>query len=85
MVPVTLDFAQQSADPLGGEGEAFPVSPYLGAGVAIEASDDADVGLLLTGGVDVPLGSQFTATGAVNAAFLDGTDVGLLLGIGYNL
>jgi hypothetical protein len=40
--------------------------------------------LLLTGGVDVPLGNRFTINGTVNAAFLDETDVGLLFGVGYN-
>jgi len=81
LVPITLDFAPRRADAVG---RTFGISPYVGAGVAIEASGDADVGLLLTGGIDVPLGSRFTATGAVNAAFLDQTDVGLLLGVGFN-
>ncbi len=82
LVPLTFDFVPQSTNPLGGQ--TFTISPYIGAGVAIETSDDADVGLLLTGGVDVPLGNRFTVTGSVNAAFLESTDVGLLLGIGYN-
>ncbi len=82
LVPITFDFVPQSANPTGGQ--TFSISPYVGAGVAIETSDDADIGLLLTGGVDVPLGNRFTVTGAVNAAFLESTDVGLLLGIGYN-
>ncbi|QLE54473.1 fasciclin domain-containing protein [Nostoc sp. TCL26-01] len=82
LVPVTLDFVPRTVEPTSQT--RFPVSPYIGAGVAIETSDDADVGLLLTGGIDIPLGSRFTATGAVNAAFLDETDVGLLLGVGYN-
>lgn len=82
LVPLTLDFAPREVEP--GVVQSFAVSPYVGAGVAIEASNDTDVGLLLTGGVDVPLGSRFTLTGAVNAAFVDETDVGLLLGIGYN-
>jgi len=82
LVPVTFDFSQQSANPLGEQ--TFTIAPYVGAGVAIETSDDADVGLLLTGGVDVPLGPRFTANAAVNAAFLDETDVGLMIGVGYN-
>jgi uncharacterized surface protein with fasciclin (FAS1) repeats len=81
LVPITLDFAQRSTEAAG---RSFSISPYLGAGVAIETSDDADVGLLLTGGVDVPIASRFTITGAVNAAFMDDTDVGILLGVGYN-
>jgi uncharacterized surface protein with fasciclin (FAS1) repeats len=82
LVPITLDFAPRPVNPTGEQ--RFPLSPYIGAGVAIETSDDADVGLLLTGGVDVPLGDRFTLNGAVNAAFLDETDVGLLFGVGYN-
>jgi uncharacterized surface protein with fasciclin (FAS1) repeats len=82
LVPVTLDFSPRATDALGGQ--QFAISPYLGAGVAIETGGGSDVGLLLTGGVDVPLGDRFTVTGGVNAAFLDRTDVGLLLGIGYN-
>ncbi|MBD2448497.1 S-layer homology domain-containing protein [Nostoc sp. FACHB-152] len=82
LIPVTFDFAPRSVDPTGNQ--RFPISPYIGAGVAIETSDDADIALLLTGGVDVPLGNRFTLNGAVNAAFLDETDVGLMLGVGYN-
>ncbi|AFY48532.1 secreted/surface protein with fasciclin-like repeats [Nostoc sp. PCC 7524] len=82
LVPLTYDFAPRSVEP--GVVQQLSVSPYIGAGVALEASDDTDIGLLLTGGVDVPLGNRFTLTGAVNAAFVDQTDVGLLLGVGYN-
>ncbi len=82
LVPVTLDFAPQ-ANPVTGQ-RRFPVSPFIGAGVAIETSDGADVAFLATGGVDIPLGSRFTATGAVNAAFFDDTSIGLTLGVGYN-
>ncbi|MBE9016027.1 hypothetical protein C7Y66_27875 [Chroococcidiopsis sp. CCALA 051] len=81
LLPLTYDFSFRSVDPLD---ETLSIAPYLGGGVAIEASDDADVGFLLTGGVDVPLSDRFTATAAVNAAFLDDTDVGLLIGVGYN-
>ncbi|MBN3940240.1 MAG: fasciclin domain-containing protein [Nostoc sp.] len=82
LVPVTLDFSPRRAGSVGER--TFAISPYIGAGVAIEANADTDIGLLLTGGVDVPLGSKLTLTGGVNAAFVDDTDVGLQLGIGYN-
>jgi uncharacterized surface protein with fasciclin (FAS1) repeats len=82
MVPLTFDLAPRTANPTGGQ--TFAISPFIGAGVAIETSNDADIGLLLTGGVDVPLGSRFTINGTVNAAFLNETDVGLLFGVGYN-
>ncbi|MFL9449617.1 hypothetical protein AB0758_00500 [Tolypothrix bouteillei VB521301_2] len=81
LVPLTYDFNLRREDVFE---ETFSVAPYVGAGVAIETSDDADVGLLLTGGLDVPLNNNFTANAAVNAAFLDETDVGLVLGVGYN-
>ncbi|MHC5829891.1 MAG: fasciclin domain-containing protein, partial [Nostoc sp.] len=69
----------------GSVGErTYTISPYVGAGVAIAANNNTDFGLLLTGGVDVPLGSKFTLTGGVNAAFLNDTDVGVLFGLGYN-
>ncbi|MBN4001188.1 fasciclin domain-containing protein [Nostoc sp. LPT] len=82
LVPVTLDFSPRRAGSVGER--TFAISPYIGAGVAIEANTDTDIGLLLTGGVDLPLGSKLTLTGGVNAAFVDDTDVGLQLGIGYN-
>lgn len=82
MLPITFDLAPRSANPTGGQ--TFAISPFIGAGIAIETSNDADIGLLLTGGVDVPLGSRFTLNGTVNAAFLNETDVGLLFGVGYN-
>ncbi|MUG91383.1 hypothetical protein F7734_02310 [Scytonema sp. UIC 10036] len=81
LVPLTYDFNLRREDVFE---ETFSVAPYVGAGVAIETSDDTDVGLLLTGGLDVPLNNNFTANAAVNAAFLDETDVGLVLGVGYN-
>ncbi|MEH2247895.1 fasciclin domain-containing protein [Nostoc sp.] len=82
LVPVTLDFSPRRAGSVGER--TFAISPYIGAGVAIEANADTDIGLLLTGGVDLPLGSKLTLTGGVNAAFMDETDVGLQLGVGYN-
>ncbi|MFQ4142880.1 fasciclin domain-containing protein [Chlorogloeopsis sp. ULAP02] len=83
LVPITYDFAFRGVNnPVGGG--SFPVSPYIGAGVSIGTGDNSDVSFLLTGGLDYPLSRQFTVNAAVNAAFVDGADVGLLLGIGYN-
>jgi hypothetical protein len=81
LVPLTYDLTARTADAFE---DTLAVAPFVGAGVAIETSEDADVGLLLTGGVDVPLSSNFTANATVNAAFLSETDVGLVLGVGYN-
>ncbi|MEM7581522.1 MAG: fasciclin domain-containing protein [Cyanobacteria bacterium P01_A01_bin.80] len=83
LLPLTFDFGPKGTPSVAGR--SLSVSPYIGAGVAIETSDDAEVGLLITGGVDVPLGSRFTVNGSANGAFFDDdTDVGIMLGIGYN-
>jgi hypothetical protein len=82
MVPVTYDFSFQStSDPFS---EPLPFAPYVGVGAAIKTGDSSKVGFLVSGGVDLPLNAQFTATAALNAGFFDKTDVGLLLGVGYN-
>ncbi|WP_017655713.1 fasciclin domain-containing protein [Fortiea contorta] len=82
LVPATLDFSPQTSAEAGGR--RFPIAPFVGAGVAINTSSNTETAFMVTGGVDVPLGSRFTATGSVNAAFFDDTSVGLILGVGYN-
>ncbi|BAZ52530.1 hypothetical protein NIES4103_51930 [Nostoc sp. NIES-4103] len=81
LLPLSYDFTFQEADPFS---EPLAIAPYIGAGAAISTGDNSEVGFLLSGGIDVPLTSQFTATAAVNAAFFDETDLGLLIGVGYN-
>ncbi|MDJ0620040.1 MAG: hypothetical protein QNJ63_25415 [Calothrix sp. MO_192.B10] len=82
LVPVTYDISiKDTADPFT---EVLPFTPYIGAGVAFKLGDDSEAGLLLSGGVDFPLGSRFTATAGVNAGFFDDVDIGLLLGVGFN-
>ena len=81
LIPITYDFNLRSKEALG---ETFSIVPYLGGGVGIKTGEDASVGFLLTGGLDVPLSSRFTATTAVNALFGDDTDVGIWVGVGYN-
>lgn len=81
LVPLTYDLTPRTADAFE---DTLAIAPFVGAGVAIETSEDADIGLLLTGGVDLPLSRNFTANATVNAAFLSETDVGLVLGVGYN-
>lgn len=82
LVPVTFDFAPQASAEAAGR--RFPIAPFIGGGIAINTNNSTDTAFLLTGGVDVPLGSRFTATGAVNAAFFDQTSVGITLGVGLN-
>jgi len=79
LVPLTVDFPQENL-----EITQLSVAPYIGGGVAISTGRDSTVGALITGGVDVPLSQQVTATGGVNVSFIDETDVGLSVGVGYN-
>ncbi|BAU11964.1 hypothetical protein LEP3755_24880 [Leptolyngbya sp. NIES-3755] len=81
LVPITYDFSFGEG-PTGGLG--FTAAPFLGVGAAISTGDGGDVGLLLTGGVDVPISSQFTATASVNASVTGQSAVGIMLGVGYN-
>ena len=83
LAPITYDFAFKSPDPFT---EPLPIAPYVGLGAAIKTGDQSntEAALLVTGGIDVPLNSRLTATAAVNAGFFNKTDVGILLGVGYN-
>lgn len=81
LIPLTYDFSIRPAEALE---EVFPLAPYVGAGVSIATGDNDNIGLLLTGGIDVPLNSQFTANAAVNVGIADETEVGLAIGVGYN-
>ena len=82
LIPVTYDFSLDSVnDPFA---EPLAIAPYVGAGVALKTNDGAQVAFLVSGGVDFPLTPQFTATAAINAGFFDETDIGLLVGVGYN-
>jgi hypothetical protein len=78
LIPVTYDFEPQQ--PFGD----FKFSPYIGAGLAIDAGSNSSYGPLITAGVDIPLSSVFTINVAANLAFLRNTDLGLVVGIGYN-
>ncbi|MEH2150181.1 hypothetical protein [Nostoc sp.] len=81
LVPITYDFTFKSADAFS---EPLPIAPYIGVGAAYKTGDDSKFAFLASAGVDVPLTPQFTATAAINAGFFDQTDIGLLLGVGYN-
>ncbi|MBW4557435.1 MAG: hypothetical protein KME59_16125 [Trichormus sp. ATA11-4-KO1] len=81
LLPVSYDFSLQQADPFA---EPLAIAPFIGVGAAIKTGDDSQAAFLVSGGVDFPLTPQFTATASVNAGFFDQTDVGLLLGVGYN-
>ena len=82
LVPVTFDFVSQNAVEVT-EDFVITAAPYLGAGVIISTGDDDNIGFLISGGVDVPLTRNFTATAGLNVGFVDGAEVGLLVGFGY--
>ncbi|MEH1768811.1 hypothetical protein [Nostoc sp.] len=81
LLPVTYDFTFKSADAFS---EPLAIAPYIGVGAAYKTGDNSKFAFLASAGIDVPLTPQFTATAAINAGFFDTTDVGLLLGVGYN-
>lgn len=81
LVPITYDFSLQSADPFA---EPLAVAPFVGVGAGFKTGSGSRAAVVVSGGIDFPLTSQFTATASVNAGFFRQTDVGLLLGVGYN-
>ena len=61
------------------------VFPFAGAGVSVE-TEDFDFNPFISAGVDVPIIDKLTGTVRINTSFdEDGTDVGLVFGIGYDL
>lgn len=60
--------------------------PFVGGGIAVEDFfGDFSVDALVTTGVDVPILRRLTGTVRLNFGFAeDDTDIGLLLGVGYN-
>ncbi|WP_333378019.1 hypothetical protein [Microcoleus sp. N9_B4] len=82
LVPVTYDFVSQETVEVSDD-FVITAAPYAGAGVLISTGDDGTFGFLLSGGVDVPLSRNFTATAGLNIGFVDGAEVGLLVGVGY--
>lgn len=81
LLPITYDLNTRSA---GAFGEGFSISPYAGLGIGISTADDSEVGFLLTGGIDVPLSERLTATANASAILADDTQLGVIIGIGYN-
>jgi len=78
LLPVTYDLEPQQA--FGN----FRFSPYVGAGIAISTGSSSSYGAMITGGIDIPWTTTFTINVTANVAFLDTTDFGVLVGLGYN-
>ena len=68
----------------GNDRDRIKVQPFVGAGIGVEI-DDFEISTLVTAVVDVPINDLFTGTARVNAAFNDGTDIGVVLGIGVDV
>jgi hypothetical protein len=82
LLPVTVDFFAEEVEV---SDTGFNIAPYVGAGLSLNTGEGDTVGIVATGGLDIPLSSDFTANAAANVKFIDDTDVGILLGVGYNL
>lgn len=74
-VPLTYNF---SPIEVGG----VNVHPFLGAG--IDVPFDQEVGLLINGGVDIPISRQFTLNAQTNWRVTSDFGLGLTIGVGYN-
>lgn len=74
-VPLTYNFNLYE---LGG----FRFQPYVGAGVDIPSG--SDVGLLINGGIDMPISRDFTLNAVTNWRVTSGFGFGLTVGVGYN-
>lgn len=83
LLPITYDFPLQPADAI----QPTSFVPYLGGGAIIATgSGDSDIGFLLSGGIDLPISRDFTATAGLNVGFIrSNTDFGILLGVAYNI
>ncbi|BAU63942.1 unknown protein [Stanieria sp. NIES-3757] len=79
ILPLTVDFFTRDV-----EDTQFSLAPYVGGGISLSTGDGDTVGVVATGGLDIPISSVFTANAAVNFKFIDDTELGLLLGLGYN-
>jgi hypothetical protein len=78
LLPITYDFVPQQIF------DGFTVSPYLGGGAALATGTNSSVGFLITGGIDFPISSIFTVNVGANLALLRTTDLGIVIGLGYN-
>lgn len=79
LLPLTYDFVPLR---FSTSEQSLKFAPYVGGGVAI--TTDGETGLLLTGGLDVPVTSRWTVTANANAGFLDDVDVSVVTAVGYN-
>ena len=82
LVPVTYEFSRFNTS-----AGRVQFLPYAGVGASyIDSDDSSELGLLLSGGVDIPISRRFTANAQANYAgiFSDSENLGVTLGVGYN-
>ena len=81
MVIVTADF------PIRNDAGQTMFSPFIGGGAMLRYNQGLSISPAISGGVDIPVSKKFTGTVRVNAGFPDNrqADIGILLGIGYNV
>ncbi len=62
------------------------VAPFIGGGAQLRYADGLFVSPAVSGGVDIPMSSNFTGTVRLNAGFPSNrsADVGLIVGAGYS-
>lgn len=77
LLPITLDFPIERAGRVS-------FAPYVGVGASFSTGDRKNADLIVSGGVDVPISPQFTLTAGANAGLINGVELGVLVGIGYN-
>jgi hypothetical protein len=63
------------------------VSPFIGGGVMLRYAEGLSIAPAISGGIDLPISSDFTGTLRLNAGFPSNrnADVGVLVGVGYNV
>jgi hypothetical protein len=80
MIILSADFPIRNS-----EGKTI-ASPFIGGGAQLRYADGLFVSPAVSGGVDIPMSSNFTGTVRLNAGFPSNrsADVGVIVGAGYS-
>jgi hypothetical protein len=80
MIILSADFPIRNS-----EGRTI-VAPFIGGGTQLRYAEGLFVSPAISGGVDIPMSSNFTGTVRLNAGFPSNrsADVGLIIGAGYS-
>ncbi|MBX2862332.1 MAG: hypothetical protein KTR27_02155 [Leptolyngbyaceae cyanobacterium MAG.088] len=78
LVPVTYNF-QSPTEVLNAS-----LFPYVGGGLAINATED-DIAPLVSVGIDVPVSERLTLNGQSNITLADDITINFMVGLGYNI